>query len=353
MNKHWLMALGLLAVVSLLLVGCQGGPTAEEIVARLKEVEAGTEDAHAVVELSFQGQGEDGAFVVEVWEKQPNKLRAEMLETSDPAYQGAVQVVDGRQAWVYRPEENEVLVGEIGPDEPSSFREIIQSMDEMIQRVLDASDVSLAGEETVADRQTYKLEVTPREGDTTALPAGTTATLWVDQDRWIVLQAHFVGDLVGEGWLHVRSLELNAGLSDDLFTFEVPDGVEVVRMEDRRPTPLTLEEAHARAEFPLLEPGYVPDGATLIEVLAVEDAFIFRYDHSTTSFTIVQGSAGGKRSAPPGTEKKEVTVRGGPATLLSAGGQGVLLTWTENGVDITIAGHISEEESLQVAESLK
>jgi hypothetical protein len=35
-----------------LLVGCQSGPTAEEIVARLKEVEAGTEDAHAVVELA-------------------------------------------------------------------------------------------------------------------------------------------------------------------------------------------------------------------------------------------------------------------------------------------------------------
>ncbi len=352
MNKHWLIVLGPLAVVSLLVVGCQGGPTAEEIVTRLKEVEASTEDAHAVVELSFKGQGEDGAFVVEVWEKQPNKFRAEMLETSDPAYEGAVHVVDGRQVWSYQPQKEEIVVGEIGPDEPSSFREIIQSMDEVIQQVLDASDVSLAGEETVADRQTYKLKVTPREGDTTALPAGTTATLWVDQERWIVLQAHFVGDLVGEGWLHVRSLELNTGLSDDLFTFDIPDGVQVVRMEDRRPTPLTLEEAHARAEFPLLEPGYVPDGATLIEVLAVEDAFIFRYDHSTTSFTIVQGSAGGKRSVPPGIEKKEVTVRGGPATLLSAGGQGVLLTWTENGVDITIAGHISEEEILKVAESL-
>lgn len=353
MSKRWLMGLGMLVVLSLFLVGCQSEVTADDIVAKLKEVEASTEDAHALVEMSFEGQGMAEEFVVEVWEKKPNKFRAEMLETSDPEFAGAIHVTDGRQVWVYQPQANEVLVGEVGPDEPSSFREIIQSVDELIQRVLDTSEVKLAGEETLDDQATYKLEITPKDDEEAMLPAGSKTTLWVDQERWIVLQAHVTGDLLGEGWMRVRSLELNTGLSDDFFRFEIPEGVEVVNMEDRRPKPVTLEEARAQVEFPLLVPGYVPAGVTLVDVLSMEEAIILRYDHSETSFTVVQGFVSGRKSLPPDSQKSEVSVRGQPAILISDGGPGHILTWTENGVVITIAGHISRDEILKVAESLQ
>ena len=42
-----------LVAFSLLLSACQSGPTAEEIVVRMKEVEASTQDAHAVVEFNL------------------------------------------------------------------------------------------------------------------------------------------------------------------------------------------------------------------------------------------------------------------------------------------------------------
>jgi outer membrane lipoprotein-sorting protein len=353
MNKRWWMIIGLLLALASLLAGCQEEMTADEVVARLREVEASTEDAHAVVEAEFHGEGREESFVVEVWEKKPNKFRAEMLETDNAEMAGSVHLTDGRQVWVYQPAKNEVVVGEVGPDEPSSFQEVIQSMDETIQQVLDTSEVELAGEESLADRPVYKLEVTPREGEDALLPAGTQATVWVDRERWIVLQAHVVGDLVGEGRLRVRSLELNTGLSDDVFRFQAPDGVQVVQMEDRRPVPVTLEEARARVDFPLLVPAYVPGGATLIDVLAVEGAIILRYDHAATSFTVVQGTPSGERTAPPGSRETEVTVRGQPAALISDQAAGNLLTWTENGVAITIAGQISGDEILKVAESLE
>ena len=356
MNKRWFIRLSMLVAISLLLPlllgGCQKQPTAEEIVAKLKEVEASTEDAHAVLEVSVKGQEMDEELVVEVWEKKPNKFRAEVLEASDSELVGAISVTDGQQFWMYEPGENEVVVDEVGPDEPSSPRDIIQSMDEAIQQVMDTTDVTLVGEEDVAGVATYKLELTPREDDETFLPVGSKATLWVDQERWVVLQAHFSGGIAGEGQMRVRSFELNTGLADDLFQFEIPEGAKVTKAEDKRPKHLTLDEARAQADFALLVPTYVPEDATLIDVLTVDGAFILHYDHSTTSFTLIQGLSEGVREAPPG-QKTEATVRGQTANLITDGLGNNLLTWMENGVAITIAGRIDQDEILKVAESLQ
>ncbi len=353
MSKRWFFGLSLLVVISVLVVGCQNQPTTEEIVAKLKEVEANTEDAHAVLVIDIKGQGMDEHLTVEVWEKKPNKFRAEVIESSDPEYSGAVTVADGGQVWMYQPSQNEVMVGEAGSDGPSSPREMIQFVDEVIQRVLDTSEVKLVGEDDVAGVKTYKLELTPTDDEESLLPVGGKVTLWVDQERWVVLQAHVSGEVFGEGRMSVRSFELNTGLDDSLFHFETPEGVQVTNIEDERPTHITLDEARAQADFPLLLPGYVPEGVTLVDVLAMGEAIILHYDHSETSFTIIQGSVGDQMPLPVGSQESAVTVRGQAATLFSDDASNHLLTWTEGGVTITIAGRISQDEILEVAESLQ
>lgn len=352
MSKRWFLGLGVLVAVSLLLAGCQNQPTAEEIVARLREVEADTQDVHAVLEVSVDAQGQTEELVIEAWEKKPDKVRAEVLEASDPAYLGAVTVTDGRQVWMYQPDKNEVLVGEVGQDEPSGPRDLLRFVDEIIQRALDTSDIKLAGEEEVAGVPTYKLELVSTQDEGALLPAGSKATLWVDQERWVVLQAHVIGDLVGEGHMSVRSFELNTGLGDDLFQFEIPDGAQVSDLEDKRPTSVTLDEARAQADFPLLLPGYLPEGVTLIDVLTMEGAVILYYDHSDTSFTIIQGWPHGERDVPIG-QRSELSLRGQTADLISDDLGNNFLSWTENDVTIVIAGHISQDEVVQVAESLQ
>jgi outer membrane lipoprotein-sorting protein len=352
MNKRRLIGLSVLVVIALLLGGCQRQPTAQEIVAKLQEVEASTEDAHAILEFSAKGQGTDQDLVVEAWEKRPNKFRAEVLEANDSELVGATSVTDGQQFWMYEPGKNEVVVGEVGPDEPSSFQGAIRDMEDMIRQVLDATDVKLAGEEDVAGAATYKLELTPREGDEAILPAGSQVTLWVDQERWVVLQAYFSGGIAGEGQMRVRSFELNTGIADDRFQFQTPEGTKVTKAEDKRPKHLTLDEARAQADFTLLVPTYVPEGVTLIDVLTMGEAFILHYDHSTTSFSVIQGFSDGVREAPTG-QKTEVTVRGQTANLIADSLGNNFLTWVENGVTITIAGRISQDEIMKVAESLQ
>jgi outer membrane lipoprotein-sorting protein len=364
MKRNIWIGFSLLLVLSLVLAGCGQQPTAEEIVAKMQETVTNTVDAHAVVSVTANMQGNPVSATAEIWEKAPNKVRVLVLEASQPSMAGMLMVSDGEQGWFYDQEHNQVMLGETSDLETPIPQEMLTEVQETIQKVLDVSDIDLQGEEAIAGRAAYKLLLTPKEENEESLfPGNGTATIWVDQEQWFILKATYEADLIGQGTMEVISFELNPGLSDDLFTFEVPDGAKVVDVEAQKPVPLTLPEAEEQASFELLVPESVPGNATLIEVFGVGDSIILRYDHSTeVSFSIVQGSevselvpleaAMSTLTAP--AEKEAITVRGYEGSAVSDGaGENTLIHWNEGGVTITIAGHITLDEALQIAESLR
>jgi outer membrane lipoprotein-sorting protein len=354
MKSRLLIVTGLLLVLALVLAGCGSQITAEEIVAKMQETVESTQDGHAVVAVEVNAQGIDVSATAEVWEKSPNKFRAVVLEASKPDLVGMTMVSDGQQAWLYSPERNRVMVGSAGEVEMPLPEEMLTEMQDTIQGVLEVSNVELAGEEEIAGREAYKLVLSPKEEAYEKIfVGGGIATLWVDKEQWMILKATYEADAFGQGNMEVQSFELNPGLGDDLFVFEMPEGAEIVEVEPQQIELLTLDEAKAQAEFPLLVPEYVSGGATLIEVFKAGNSFVLRYDHSTqVSFTIMQGSE--LEGPPPLGDNQDITVRGHDATVITdvAGGN-TFLYWTENGVTITVAGHISLDEALKVAESLK
>lgn len=345
--------LAVLALAGLLSTACGQQITADDIVAKMKEVEATTTDAHAVLELYLNAQGTEQQQVIEFWEKKPAKFRAEVRESSEAELVGAVMVADGRQLWAYSPAENEVMVGQADEMKLPGPQEMIQEASNLIQQVMDASDATLLGEEEVAGHDTYKLELKAREGiEEPIFPGGGVATAWVDKERWIVLKATYTANGFGSGSLEVRQVEFNTGLDDSLFTFTPPPGAKVTDIQAQQPVHMTLAEAQAQADFTLLVPAYVPGGATLIDVFAVEGTFVLRYNHTDTSFTIVQGEE--EVGEQPLGNATTVTVRDQAASLVTDETMGnTFLSWTENGVHISIAGHISQDEALEVAESLQ
>jgi outer membrane lipoprotein-sorting protein len=357
MRNRRLVVLGLLVALVPLLAGCGQRITAQEIVDRVQETVTNTQDAHAVVSASLNAQGIEMSATAEVWEKSPNKLRAMVLETSQAEFEDTVLVTDGQQAWYYDPSQNRVLVGPVGEIETPLPQQLIGEMQEMIQVVLDTSEVELAGEEAVAGNAAYKLILTPKEGEDgqepAAFPGNGTVTLWVDKEQWFVLKATYEAGSLGQGSLEVRSFELNPGLSDEMFTFDAPQGATVIDVESQQPMALTLEEARAQAEFPLLVPTYLPRGATLVEVFKVGGSIILRYDHSPdVSFTVVQGPE--PMGPPSGGQAEPLTLRGQSATAVSdeAGGNSFLY-WLEDGLMMSVGGHLPLDEAIQVAESLQ
>jgi outer membrane lipoprotein-sorting protein len=350
-KARWLSALVGVLLLTLTVYGCARKLTAEEIVARMRETMTSTNDAHGVVEVTAQVQGLSVQAVVEMWEKRPSKVRAKLLEAKPRRFAGTVIVTDGQTTWLYSPAKNQVDIVNTS-DISAEMQTIIQGMDGLIRRVLDASDIELLGKEEVAGTKTYKLSLTPKEDEEQSLPVTGTATLWVDQKQWIVLKAHFVAPNLGEGTIHVRSLELNPGLADEVFAFEVPEGAQVVSAEDEKTKHMTLDEAEAQAGFDLLTPTYVPDGATLVDVMKVRDAFVLLYDLDGATFSVAQS----QEELPEGLQGtgEAVTVRSAQATLVTDKVvRASLLTWQENAINFAVAGRIAADEAIKIAESLK
>lgn len=340
-------------------------PAPEDILTRAVQTLESAQNGHAVVNIDENTPNKSGTATIEIWGKKTSgtgagayEVRAEVRQASDPKLQGGVFVSDGKEFWAYSPSQNTVWTGSVnqlnnanssGGGAASLLSETPQAL---VQKLFDYSTVSLAGTETFQGSSTFKLQLTPKPGKGPAAAAGATGFVWIDSSRWLPLQATLNGGSMGQGRVTVQSIELNQGVADNLFRFQVPAGAKVVSVNDLIPKHVTLSEAQKTAGFPLLTPTYVPNGATLVDVLKVGHTIALRYEFSGGGLAITEGNGVQKN---PGTGQSEsVTVRGTTGTFRSNsnGTQGIL-AWTQNGVTYTVSGVISKADAIKVADSLK
>jgi len=118
-----------------------------------------------------------------------------------------------------------------------------------------------------------------------------------------------------------------------------------------------LEEAGEAAQFELLTPAETPAGATLVDIVEVRGALVQRYTlPEGGSFTVAQSKAGENVDdfRPQSAESQDVDVRGTTGQLFeSEAGDQVLLTWTEGDLFFSVAGNLTAEQALAIAESLQ
>lgn len=380
---HWLRRTAVLALGTLALAACSQQLSADEIVARMEQAQQDTRDLHATVAIEFVTNERNGSLLVESWSKvlpgsdaagRPVQMqRAEVRESAEPRLRGLTFVSNGDQFWVYTPAEQTVLTG--SKSELTRLREgsglgaasgpmaAVESLPALLQPALDQVDVALLPNEQVGGRDAWKLKLTPKAQEGAPSLAGIAGTtLWVDPQRALPLKAQIDASDAGEGTIEARSLESNTGLDEALFRFEVPQGTRVVQAAEiqRAVTPqkLSLDEARAQVDFPLLAPESLPAGTTLVEVQLFQQggspAVVQNYA-GPVSFSLVQSRADVSRDQQPpaGSQSSEVAVRGVQATLITGGQQGSLLRWQEEGVTRFVAGTLTAEQALAVAESLR
>jgi len=354
-------------------------PTAEEIVDRMERARAETDDAHATVAIDFSSPEQTGSLVVEGWMQRTDetdaagepisRVRAEVRESSEADMVGAIVVSDGETFWLYNPKQNTVVTGraeEMARQGPGSAAGATAALQDFVQQGLDAVDLEVLGSERLdpLGKQTWKVKVSPKPETTAQLQLDSVinGTMWIDEELALPLRLELNASDLGSGTVAVRSIELNTGLSPDLFTFTPPPGAEVVdaaALADRMaPRAATIDEARSSVGFALREPTYLPAGLALVEVRVIgDDTVILNYGGGDQSLSLVQSTArqaGAEREPPVGSSVESVTVRGAAGTLIrGADGQGSLLRWQENGVSYVIAGTVSGEEALRTAEGLE
>ncbi len=347
-------------------------PSAKDILVNTLETSKTIENGHAIVEINVDSPEEKVSAKVEIWgrheEEGPGAFRLEVLETDKEEAAGAVIVSDGETVWAYSPAQGKVFTGtaeeaKAAMAEKQPMRDELdmeafehpENAEEAVAKLLEYFDASRTGNEEIANTDAYAIELKPIPEQ---MPAEYTAVggllnLWIDQNRNVPLAAAYTGGSMGEVRVTALELEINQGVDEALFTFEIPADVEVVGFADMKPESLTLDEAAASVEFEFLTPDVVPDGATLVDVLNVRGAIVQRYTLTDGgSFSIAQGQA--DETPKPSTEEQAVEVRGEAGSLfVSEDGKRVLLTWSEGDVFFYVAGDITADQALEIAESLK
>lgn len=375
MNKKrniWLVAGTVILLTTLISAFVIMQPSAKDILVETLETSKTIEDAHAIVEINIDSPEEKVSATVEVWgrheQEGPGAFRLEVLETDKEEAAGAVIVSDGETVWAYSPAQGKVFTGTaeeakaameekqpMGDKFDKEAFEHPENAEEAVDKLLEYFEAARTGSEQIANANAYTLELKPIPEQ---MPAEYTAVgglinLWIDEDRSVPVAAAYTGGSMGEVRVTAQELEINQGVDEALFTFEIPAGVEVVRFADMKPESLTLDEAAASAEFEVLTPDVTPAGATLVDVVDMRGAIVQRYTLADGgSFSVAQGKS--DEMMKPSTEEQAVDIRGVAGRLfVSEGGERVLLTWSEGEVFFYVAGDITADQALEIAESLK
>ncbi len=352
----------LLLVPTLFASGCTEELSAEEIATQMQEKEASIQDSSYTMHMTSHFGEQIQESETRVLQKKPNKTKAIAIKPEEEA--GTIVVSDGEVMWTYDPKTNTAMKMEM-PDTP-----VLGEMDYagIIAEFLNETDVSLLGMEEIDGRSTYLLETSPKEeGEGIQLVDGMK--LWVDKETWMPLRYEMYdsnGDLMIE--IEICDLEINQGIPDTEFVFEVPEGatVKTVDLDSfELPEEMTLEEAREAAGFEILVPEYLPEGYAFNHSTVFNSSWIAFEGHAceTVSLTYENEEEDAiylsetvyeaeNPEAPIMNPAEDVSINGAEGKYLTLGDMKIL-KWEIGEIELSLSASLEKAELLKIAESIR
>jgi len=185
---------------------------AEDVLARVRKKYDSVTDATLTFsqDVRFPLAGINQRVEGRLLLKKTNKYRVEL--------NGQTVVTDGQTVWSYAVATNQVLIDKFKLNERtlSPERLLTAAPDEYMPRIV--------GKERLGSAETVVLLLTPRSESSSV----KSLKLWVDEGTSLVKQVLLVDVNSRETQYTVRDIDVNKGLEDSRFVFDVPEGVEVV-----------------------------------------------------------------------------------------------------------------------------
>jgi hypothetical protein len=369
-------AIILLLVASLGMAAFALQPTAEDLLVQAMETMQTVTDGHAIATFTATTPEMSATGTMEMWGKLdmgPNgepAFRVEVLEANKPEMVGVTAVTDGYNFWLWQPQENKVLIGnadeaaaiiaeqmagrefEVDPDYNRDEMAHPETPEEAVAKLLEYFTAERITDQPIGDTNAHGLRLVPipEQMPDEVRAAGGFLRVYTRPADGAPLAVEYAEGAMGSGSAQATLLELNQGVDDSLFTFVIPEGAEVVRLEDLKPEELTAEET---ADLNALSPATLPADATFVGATEIRGAIVQRYTRPDGGgFTVAQGPT----TAVPDRNEigTAVTVRGVDGLLYQdeAGAQ-ALLTWAEGETTFWIGGNLTPAEALALAESLQ
>ncbi|ABE51245.1 outer membrane lipoprotein-sorting protein [Methanococcoides burtonii] len=359
MKRTKVLLVLLLMCCALFSAGCVDEQlTAEEIAEKMQQKNDLIEDSSFTLYMTMSLMGQESVMEQDMFQKK-DKMRS---VTKQPAEQaGTIVVSNGETMWTYDPQQNSVVAMEM-PD-IDLYQEI--NYGDIIAQFLNESDVSFSGMKKIEGRNTFIMNLEPKEEVPSAGPFTGNIKVWVDAETWMPLKYDMYdtdGNVIVS--VEVRNLQVNTGISDEVFEFDIPEGVEVSTLnlnEFAVPEDITLEEAQDKADFHILLPSYVPDGYELDHASLFDNSefasgsqvlqrvtLVFINDDSQLHITEVESGFPGPTEFP-GSES--VDVNGSPGDFVEVYGN-KMLRWYVDDIELMISASLDKDEIVKVAESM-
>jgi outer membrane lipoprotein-sorting protein len=377
----WKAMLPFTFLLMLLLAACGGGgatqtPTTptpspapaqgQQLLAKAAQSLKTAKTLHAIIDITTVGPAVNGTISTDVWNALPDKSRTVVLQSTLKQFStGSVTVSNGKQIWQYDPAKKIVYTGQVsdntstptagaGQDQSRFIMNIIQSVFTHSNATLVSSSANINGHDA------YDIHVTsPASGQSGSTGSGSgnfnyDGEVYIDKTNTLPLQVKLAIQGLGQVTLVLPTLVLNQPVDESLFTFTPPAGVQVLpfpKTTTSNTGTITLEQAQQQAGYHLLSIPSSQNGYQLQGVDALgapgNQIFTLNYVKGNTTFAISEGKS---LANLPGTGQ-QISLRGTTA-ILSSSGSTMTLTWTEKGVGIQIAGIVSKDELMTIANLL-
>lgn len=324
-------------------------PDADALLENATSAEASIETVQGEQTVTITDGDESVATTHEVWQRGTDQYRAEVVDSDDPEPID-VTVTDGNTTWLYDADENEALQATFDFDE--SDQEAFD--EEFVEGLYADMDAEVTGTDTVADRETYVLEL-EADGEDAVYES---ATLWIDQETNYPLKQETETSL-GEMTTTVEfeSVTFDEPIDDEVFTFEVPEDATVRDFDDFTFEQYDdIESADAVVPFELPEPE-VPDEYALETAMVTENmvgwSASLQYAEGDSSEPAVIVTVADDRQEgvfEPEGEPVEIGDTEGVVREVFDGEQ--QLEWETDGLSYTVSGELEEAELIAIAESM-
>ncbi|MDZ7294682.1 MAG: outer membrane lipoprotein carrier protein LolA [candidate division KSB1 bacterium] len=134
------------------------------------------------------------------------------IETDDQ-----VVVTDGKTVWNYSKTNKQVIVDALGKSADAPL------MRDLMVRYAEGYRAELKGEETLGDRRCYLVELSPKQEAFIV-----RVRLWVDRTLWVPVRVEQTDVNDNVHIYELRDVEVNVPVPASLFSFQVPQGAEVI-----------------------------------------------------------------------------------------------------------------------------
>lgn len=323
-------------------------PDGEQLLEASTSAQANRTTFQATQRTTIEADGERQTSVQRIWQRSSGEYRMEVIE-SDQNQTIDMMISNGTTTWAYDETDNEAIRmdGQFGMNQD----EIMAFGQNLTDTFLGDMNATVSGTETVADRETYVVEL-QSEGEDGLYESGT---MWIDQETSYAIKFEVT---VQSGFTTSTTYEeitFDEEIDDEVFAFEPPEDAEIRSFDELTPEQYeSIDGADNATPLDVPRPA-VPDGYSLRSASVSENlvgwSATFQYTNETGSFLSVTVAEQSQNGIQPGGEAVEI---GNVEATLREDGPGGFSTirFEADGQFYALSGDLERDELITVAESI-